>query len=26
LYTCGGKFDVSSASYSDRLVLRAERV
>jgi len=26
LYTCGGEFDVSSASYIDRVVLRAERV
>ena len=26
VYTCGGKFDVSSASYIDRLVLRAERI
>lgn len=26
LYTCGGEFDISSASYIDRIVLRAERV
>jgi sortase (surface protein transpeptidase) len=26
LYTCGGEFDIVSASYIDRVVLRAERV
>ncbi|MGE3962119.1 MAG: class F sortase [Dehalococcoidia bacterium] len=26
LYTCGGEFDTSTASYTDRLVVRAERI
>ena len=26
LYTCGGEFDSASASYTDRLVVRAERI